>query len=145
MLKSFNKPSTEQEEQRKVIQYLNWQYSSVRYHVSLDGEIIEDGKRRKIAATQSQSGFPDLLIFYCQMIDGVGYCGLVIEMKKKNAGEWYEKDGVVYNASGTEKKNKHLQQQAQWLNYLRSQGWVAAFCKGFDEAKELIDNYMKQK
>ena len=72
---------------------------------------------------------PDLLIFQPKGM----WHGLFLELKAKNI---YKKDGTLL-------KNDHVEAQATTLLQLNYLGYYAAFAVGFDEAKLIIDKYMK--
>lgn len=60
--------------------------------------------------------------------------GLFIELKK---------DGTkIFTKKGTLVANEHIREQFDMLKQLRRKGYVAEFACGFDEAKEIIDNYL---
>lgn len=63
-------------------------------------------------------GVPDL----CLPVARKGYHGLFIEMKTRNGrvSEWQE----------------------QWLKDLNAQGYLAAVCRGADEARKLLEEYL---
>lgn len=60
--------------------------------------------------------------------------GLFIELKK---------DGTkIFTKKGKLVSNEHIREQFDLLEQLRRKGYVAEFACGFDEAKEIIDNYL---
>lgn len=76
---------------------------------------------------------------WAQLDDGMDYyammyAGLFLELKrdgtrlKKKSGEW---------------ANEHIAEQAELLHILRQKGFSAEFAVGFDEAKKIIDEYLK--
>jgi len=65
------------------------------------------------------------------------YHGLFIELKTKDR-KVFKKDGTLY-ASG---KDTHEAQVAE-IERLNKQGYYACFAFGFDQAKTIIDNYIK--
>ena len=67
-------------------------------------------------------GVPDI----CLPVPRNGYGSLYIEMKRR-------KGGTVSD------------NQRMWINSLESFGNKAAICKGFEEAKEAVENYLKGK
>lgn len=86
--------------------------------------IPNGGKRHiKTALSMKQEGvskgFPDLFL---PVPNGKSH-GLFIEMKR-------QKGGVV------------SKEQRAWLEYLNSVGYQAVVCKGFLEAKEIIECYL---
>lgn len=59
--------------------------------------------------------------------------GLFLELKK---------EGTRLKKKNGEWANDHIAEQALVLEELRKRGYVAEFAVGFDQAKELIDNYL---
>lgn len=76
------------------------------------GDFVKMGGRR---------GYPDLLL----EIAAGGYHGLRIELKAP----------IPHDAAVTK-------DQVKWLERLRSQGYRAEVCRGLEEAKELISEYL---
>jgi hypothetical protein len=70
-------------------------------------------------------------MFIAKMMHGKG--GLFIELKREGT-KLKKKDGTWLTS--------HLAEQAEMLEKLRSEGYEATFAVGFDEAKEIIDNYL---
>lgn len=62
------------------------------------------------------------------------YHGLFIEIKR-------DRDSL-YNKNGSMIKSDHLTDQLTCINLLNEKGYFARFACGFDEAKELVDNYL---
>lgn len=65
------------------------------------------------------AGFPDLVLY----LPRGGFTGLAIELKSDSG-------------------NKPTQSQIDWLDRLGESGWMAAWCRGFDAAKDTINQYM---
>lgn len=78
---------------------------------------FQAGKRLKLKGVKS--GVPDCLIFEPKN----EFTGLALELKIK--------------------PNKPTSNQFVWLNSLYSKGWLSDVAYSFDEAKEIIDNYLK--
>lgn len=66
-------------------------------------------------------GFPDLFL----PVPTSQYHGLFIEMKRRKGG-------------------RVSPEQKQWLEYLQGAGYLAVVCKGFEEAKEVITDYLEK-
>ena len=87
---------------------------------------IPNGGKRHIKTAVSMKlegvskGFPDLFL----PVPNSKFHGLFIEMKR-------QKGGTV------------SKEQRAWLEYLNSVGYQATVCKGFLEAKEVIECYLK--
>ncbi len=94
------------------------------YKNELLAAIPNGGKRHiKTALAMKREGvskgFPDLFL----PVPSRQYHGLFIEMKRK-------KGGTV------------SKEQKAWIEYLNSAGYQAVVCKGFLEAKEVIECYL---
>ena len=62
------------------------------------------------------------------------YAGLMIELKRP--------DVKIRKKNGELVANEHIREQAALLDELRNRGYKAEFACGFDEAKEIIDEYL---
>jgi hypothetical protein len=74
---------------------------------------------------------PDLLILEPRN----GYSGLFIELKIDTP---FKKDGTIKAST-----NNHLKGQFESIELLKKKGYKACFAVGFDETKEIIDDYLK--
>lgn len=118
---------TEHQEQKAVIRWFNAQ------HKPLKGRLIAVPNGAHLAGSQAQRsakmnkmkaeglspGFPDLFL----PVSRGGFHGLAIEMKR-------------LKGSTTSKE------QAEWLEWLPTQGYMAVLCKGADAAIETIKGYL---
>ena len=68
-----------------------------------------------------RKGVPDILV--CEPCGQ--YHGLFIEMKKPKTGKLSE-------------------EQREWLHELSLKGYATAVCYGFNEAKETVENYLRE-
>lgn len=96
------------------------------YNDGLLVAIPNGGKRHiKTAMAMKQEGaskgFPDLFL----PVPTSQYHGLFIEMKRQKGGR----------VSPDQKK---------WLDYLQGAGYLAVVCKGFEEAKGVITDYLEK-
>ena len=87
--------------------------------------IPNEGKRSKSYASKLKrmglaKGFPDLFIPLAKK----GAHGLFVELKVGN--------------------NKTTEEQREWLSLLRDNGYAAYVCRGFQSAKNCIDEYLKE-
>lgn len=76
-------------------------------------------------------GFPDVQIYQ----RSGNYIGLFIELKRIDSGTFL-KDGSL-------SKSKHVQEQAEMHNKLRSIGYKVEFAEGFEEAKKVLESYLR--
>ena len=107
---------TEAEEQRTVVEYLEW-LKLPFYHVANERNCSP--RRGAFLKSQGvQSGVPDI----CIPVPMGNYHALYIEMKSK---------------SGRLSAN-----QKRWISILRKHGNYAEVCYGADQAIELISQYM---
>ena len=124
---------TEEQEQIQFIKYAELQYPGIEFRVDKDGQFARGKALWSKAKQKGKKGFPDVVI----PVPRGTYTGLVIEMKR--SGE------AVYKKDGGLRKDDHLEDQQWWLNWFKSCGCHAVFCIGFDEAKQVLDNYMREK
>lgn len=124
--------------QKSICKYLDLQYPQVLYM----SDTIASCKLTKQQAGRNQaiqkSGFkcPDLIIFKPKYDNNgnIQYYGLFIELKIESP---YLKDGKSLKA------DKHIQGQADTMNKLYAEGYSCHFAWSFDQAKAIIDNYLK--
>ena len=105
----------------------------------MGGIRLTPGLRAKAKRVQGCRAWPDLFIAETRgdAIDGEIWCaGLFIELKKAGT-RLYLKDGKTMVA------NEHYREQAEVLKQLRIRGYKAVFATGFDETKQIIDEYLK--
>lgn len=123
----------------QIAQYMNLQYPSVPYHFDLSGLWTPSHKLRNLYGRLNKRAWPDLFIAAPKInvypSNDFSLNGMFLELKKDGT--------VLYKKDGTMRLNPHHQEQAAILESLREQGYFAAFAVGFDEAKMLIDNYLK--
>ncbi len=110
-------------EQEKLFQWAMYMQPYMR-ELALLFHIPNGGSRNKIEAAHLKkqgvkAGVPDL----CLPVARGGYHGLYIELK---AG-----------------RNKLTEKQEVWIELLREQGYAAAVCYGFEEARKTIKNYLE--
>lgn len=123
----------EAELRRMLARWLQYQYPNVIYRFDLAADLkLTMGQARKHKELHPKRGYPDLFI-----AEPRGkYCGMYIELKA---------DGnSPYKRNGELKKSEHLIEQEVMLNELNSRGYFAKFATGFNEAKGLIESYLKQ-
>lgn len=62
------------------------------------------------------------------------YAGLMIELKREGTRIYKKNGGLV--------ADEHIREQARMLDELRERGYAAHFAIGFDQAKQIIDEYL---
>lgn len=124
---------TELELQAQVADYIRLQYPDVIFHSDF-GSGIKLTMGQAIKQKRLNGGrraWPDMFL-----AEPKGkYSGLFIELKKEGV-RVYKKDGALV-------ADEHIREQFDMLHDLRRKGYAAEFACGFDEAKKLIDDYMK--
>lgn len=122
---------TEEQEQRQVFRYVQWQYPDIIFNADMGGVRVPIGLAKKMKSLGNCRAFPDINI-----PEPRGkYYGLYIELKrtntklKKKNGDWV---------------NDHVAEQADMLEKLRQRGYYAEFAIGFEHCKNIIDEYLMQ-
>lgn len=110
--------------------YIRTNYPHVVFLSDASGLKMTMGQAIKWGKLKSSRGIPDLIILHPMGI----YHGLMIELKK--TGEKIVKKDGTY-------KTDHLKEQAEVLSKLQAQGYDAVFAIGFEQAKNIICQYMK--
>ena len=113
-----------------VCNYLRAQYPKVLFNSDLSGIKLTMGQAVKAKKLRSSKGFPDLVIYEPRG----NYHALFLELKRE--GE------KITNKKG-ELKTDHLREQEEIIQKLNLKGYLACFAIGFDEAKKIIDLYLK--
>ena len=120
-------------EQKSLCQYISLQYPDVIFASDLSGIRLPQGLANKIKSLKCGRGIPDLFIYEPKG----GYAGLAIELKATGV--------VTHKKDGSLLSNDHLKEQEEMLLKLSEKGYLALFCIGFDNAKIIVDAYMKKK
>jgi hypothetical protein len=113
----------------QVAQYLKIQFPTILFHTDASGELRTAAQRIRMAKINKGAKWPDLFVVHPLN----GKFGLFIEIKK-DIGDLYLADGVTL-------KNDHVKGQAKILSHLNGLGFVAKFGCGFDECKQIINDY----
>lgn len=117
-------------EHTMLCNYMRTNYPHVVFLSDASGIKMTMGQAIKWKSMRSSNGIPDLIILHPNSI----YFGLMIELKK--TGEKIVKKDGTY-------KSDHLKEQAEVLSKLQAQGYYAVFALGFENAKNIIIEYMK--
>jgi hypothetical protein len=114
-----------------VCNYLRYQYPKVMFTCDLaSGMKLTIGQAVRAKLMRSCNGWPDL--FISQPMGK--YSGLYLELKK---------DGTKLTNSKWNHATPHIAEQADILDRLASKGYAVSFAVGFDQAKQIIDAYLK--
>lgn len=108
----------EETEQLTVVGWL--EAHRVLYHASPNGGLRHKTVANRMKAMGCKPGFPDIAIFKRPPMFPANV-GTAIELKRREGG-------------------KVSKEQAEWLNSLRGQGWIAEVCCGCDEAIALLES-----
>jgi|TARA_Y100001951_G_scaffold91595_1_gene85706 hypothetical protein len=117
------KELSEEKIQIAIVNYLKLQYPKLLFTATMGGQYQKHhSQRRRAKQTGYLRGVSDLLIFEPRGI----YSGLFIELKRN-------------------KKCYPTKEQKEFILKAKSRGYYAVCAKGFDECKEIIDNYLNDK
>lgn len=113
--------------------YLRYNYKNIIWRFDLAADLkLTIGQASKHKRLQQHRGYPDLFI-----AEPRGkYHGAYIELKRPGT-RIFKKDGTLV-------ADEHIREQFDVLEQLRKRGYMAEFACGFDEAKEIIDNYLRR-
>ena len=116
---------------KQICDYIKLQYRDVIFNTDMSGIRLTMGQAIKAKKLRSGQGFPDIVIYERSS----EYNALFLEVKKASP---YRKDGELY-------KDKHLKEQDRMHRRLRLRRYKAEFVWSFEQAKEIIDNYLKER
>lgn len=114
----------------QICQYMRLQYPNVLFNTDLSGIRLTPGQAKKVKSLRSSRAWPDIFI-----PEPRGqYFGLYIELKKDDV-YLFKRDGSF--------KTDHYREQHEMLMKLKNRGYKAVFAFGFEQAKNIIDEYLK--
>lgn len=122
---------SEYSEHKAISDYIKLQYPDVVFTSDSSGIRLSIGNAKKMLALKSNHKIPDLIILQTN----INHCGLIIEIKAH--------DKTPFLKDGSLSKSKHIQEQNKTLETLSDIGYKAVFGVGFDDCKNIIDNYLK--
>lgn len=126
-----------------IADYLRLQYPDIIYRFDLAADLkLSIGQAKKHKRLQRFRGYPDLFIAkpkLQQSKDGMPVYthGLFLEIKKEGT-KILKKDGEYV-------ADKHIREQAKMLQALERRGYRAMFAVGFEQSKQIIDEYIGRK
>lgn len=120
----------EEAEQIALCDYIRETYPDVVFNSDHSGIRVGQGLAMKVKKLHSENGIPDLNIDEPRG----GWFGLKIELKATG--------NSPFRKSGMLKNDEHLRKQWKILSKLELKGYLAGFCVGYDQAKEVVDWYM---
>ena len=119
--------------QEQVATYIRLQYKHAMFHSDF-GSGIKLTCGQAVKQKRQNGGrraWPDM--FIAEPNDGK--FGLFLELKREGT-RLKKKDGTW--------ASPHIEEQAEVLERLEFRGYEAKFAVGFEEAKEIIDNYLRR-
>lgn len=125
---------TETEVQIELSRYISSHYKDALFHNDFgSGTKLSFSQAKRQRAMNPIRGFPDL-----QILEPIGkWSGCFIELKK-DGEKIYRKDGRLV-------ADQHIREQADYIIELRGRGYWADFAIGLEQAKRIVDSYMKGK
>ena len=129
----------------KVCDYLRKNYPNVLFRTDFSsGMKMSPGQAAKHKKFQKSRAWPDLFIakpekdIFRDSFSGDKYfeffAGLFLELKAE--------DTKLYKKNGEMVANKHYREQAEMLKKLRSNRYAAYFAVGYDQAIQIITDYL---
>ena len=110
----------EQKLQTAIVKYIKLAYPNTLFTATMGGVKLNSwSQRNALKATGYLKGVADLLIFESKE----SYKGLFIEVKTD--------------------KGKMTKEQKEFQTNAIARGYLCICCKGFDETKNIIDDYLK--
>jgi len=116
-----------------IAKYIKLQYPNVIFFSEPSGLRVTIGLRKLLKGLRSESKLPDLFIAEPRN----QFAGLFIEIKA-SVDTLYTNDGRIRNI-------EHIKEQLEMLERLQNKGFKAVFGAGFDDCKEIIDEYLTPK
>ena len=123
---------TEKQLHKQICSYLHLQYKNVIFNTDASGIKLSMGQAVQMKYLRSGNGFPDIQILEPRN----HYSGLFLEVKKECP--YLKKDWKLKN-------DKHLQEQVAMHNKLKERLFEVYFVWEFEQAKNIIDEYLKNK
>jgi len=120
--------------EEQVANYLQLRYPNVIFRFDSSASAKKSmfqAKRSKKLHGRFSRGFPDLVLLEKRNTHGA----LFIELKALGSSP-YRQDGSI-------RQSAHIMGQDAYHQLLRERGYYATFATGFDEAKSIIDDYLK--
>ena len=143
----------------KIARYMQQEHPNVVYRFDIAADLkLTKGQAAKFKRLHPERGYPDLFIAsmvfkmptdkerhhyqekygfemgFANLMKDHLKCGLYLELKAEGNSP-FKKDGTL-------KKDEHLAEQQAMLEKLRKYGYEAKFATGFEEAKQIIDDYL---
>lgn len=127
----------------KVCDYLRKNYPDVLFRTDFSsGMKMSPWQAAKHKKFQKSRAWPDLFIAESGVVKfKEGH--LIVNLRKNGMFLELKADGVkLYKKDGTLRKNKHVEEQAEMLEKLRSGNYYAEFAIGYEDAIKQIHEYL---
>ena len=126
---------SEAELQKQVATYIRMQYPDVVFHSDFGSGVKLNYKQAVMQKIQNggRRAWPDMFIAEPQPHGRNWYHGLFVELKK---------EGTRLKKKNGEWASEHIAEQYDVLDRLRFRGYKAEFAVGWEEAINLIDDYL---
>jgi hypothetical protein len=142
-MRRIQKYNSEHNLYEQIARYLQQQYPDVIYRFDVGADLkLTMGQAAKHKRLHPKRGYPDLFIaepstnIWNNPVREWGlHFGLYVEIKK---------DGEKLNKKDGSWRTPHIAEQAGMLENLRARGYRAEFGVGFDECKQIIDEYLRR-
>ena len=132
----------------QIARYLQLQYPNVIYRFDIAADLkLTPGQAAKHKRLHPTRGYPDLFIAKPKDIKvetALGGDYSLVEIK--TLGGLYieiKKDGEKLTKKDGSWRTPHIAEQAEILERLRRAGYRAEFGVGFEECKQIIDEYLR--
>lgn len=129
------KAKNSQKEWSIQLQFCKWikiQYPNIKFRSDIQSAGKLSGQMQNVKQIlDPYKGWPDVGVY----LPKGNYIGLHIELKRENSGTFL-KDGSLST-------QKHIQDQAEMHEFLRSIGYKVEFAEGFEQAKKVFEDYLK--
>ena len=123
---------SEQNLQVSISQYIKLKYPDIIFTSESGGLRLSISQAVLLKKCRSCKALPDLWILEARK----GYHGCLLELKKEGT--------KLYKKNGDLKKDKHIAEQEEIQHRLRNKGYFCEFAVGFDEARSIVDYYLKK-
>ena len=133
----------EEEIHLRVCDYLRKNYPDVLFRTDFSsGMKMSPGQAAKHKKFQKSRAWPDLFIAESGVVE-FKEDGLIAHLRKNGMFLELKAEGTrLYKKDGTLRKNKHIEEQSEMLDKLNESGYYARFAVGYDEAIQIITDYL---
>ena len=127
----------------KVCDYLRKNYPDVLFRTDFSsGMKMTPGQAAKHKKFQKSRAWPDLFIAESGVVE-FKEDGLIAHLRKNGMFLELKADGTkLYKKNGEMVANKHYREQAEMLDKLNKSGYYARFAVGYDQAIQIITEYL---